>query len=283
MKLIAIDLDGTLLSSELKISEVNRKAILKAQKEHQVMICSGRAPEDIQAVLKEFDLTCDLAGSNGTVVYSNQKLLSRISISEDAARKAANLLDQNNVPYKIYTSEGIYVLNSWSERTTLSIERLNGMHSISEKEYKRITEQPKADGAIKLFDSIEDLLKINGLSIQKFFILTLDQQLKDELFPALGGIDGIAPTSSGPNNIEIMNPDGHKGTGLKVMAEHLGIRIEDTVAIGDNFNDVPMMEASGLSIAMGNADPDVKKLCDKVTLSNNEDGVAYALETFLFN
>ncbi|MBS2969229.1 HAD family phosphatase [Metabacillus sp. KIGAM252] len=277
MKLIAIDLDGTLLSSQLKISDVNRKAILKAQEKHHVMICSGRAPEDIQAVLKEFDLQCDLAGSNGTVVYSKGKLLSRVSISEGAVRESAALLDQKNVPYKIYTSEGIYVLNSWAERTTAALKAMDGRHSISESEYKRITEQPKADGAVKLFDSVEDLLSMEGLSIQKFFILTLDQGLKEELLPALESIDGIAPTSSGPNNIEIMNPDGHKGQGLRIMASHLGIKMEDTVAIGDNFNDVPMMEAAGLSIAMGNADPDVKKLCDRETVSNNDDGVAHAI------
>ncbi|MGD6815939.1 Cof-type HAD-IIB family hydrolase [Metabacillus sp. 84] len=281
MKLIAIDLDGTLLSSKLKISGANRNAILKAQEKHHIMICSGRAPEDIQAVLKEFDLNCDLAGSNGTVVYSNGVLLSRVSIEEKAARKAAELLDRRNVPYKIYTNEGIFVLNSWSERTKAALEAWDGKGSISESEYRRITEQPKADGAIKLFNQIDDLLNKEGLSIQKFFILTPDPAIKQELLPLLSQLEGIAPTSSGPNNLEIMNPEGHKGRGLQIMAEQLGIKMEDTVAIGDNFNDVPMMEAAGLSIAMGNADPAVKELCDEETLKNDDDGVAHALESII--
>ncbi|WP_162356330.1 Cof-type HAD-IIB family hydrolase [Metabacillus mangrovi] len=281
MKLIAIDLDGTLLSSRIKISKENRDALLNAQKEHHIMICSGRAPEDIQAVLADSDLQLDLAGSNGTAVYSNGELLSRISIVPEAAKDAAQLLDSKNVPYKIYTSEGIYVLTDWAERTIAAVDAWDGRDSLPENEYKRITEQPKADEVIKHLSHIDELLDKKDLSIQKFFILTLDPAVKNTLLPKLEEIKGIAPTSSGPSNLEIMNPDGHKGKALEIMAAHLGIPMEDTVAIGDNFNDVPMLEAAGLSIAMGNADPDVKKMCDKETLSNNDHGVAYALEHFL--
>jgi len=78
-----------------------------------------------------------------------------------------------------------------------------------------------------------------------------------------------------------MHKDGHKGIGLRKMAEYYRIPIENTVAIGDNFNDLPMLQCAGYAIAMDNADNEVKKICDFVTLSNSENGVAHALRKLI--
>jgi hydroxymethylpyrimidine pyrophosphatase-like HAD family hydrolase len=78
-----------------------------------------------------------------------------------------------------------------------------------------------------------------------------------------------------------MDTNGHKGNGIRVMAEYFNIPIENTVAIGDNFNDVPMLKTAGLSIAMENGDPAVKEIADVVTLTNNEHGVAHAIEKYV--
>jgi hypothetical protein len=78
-----------------------------------------------------------------------------------------------------------------------------------------------------------------------------------------------------------MDEKGNKGYGLKAVAKHYNIPLEQTIAIGDNFNDVPMLEAAGLSVAMGNAEPEVKEMCDIVTRTNDEHGVAYAIRQFV--
>jgi Cof subfamily protein (haloacid dehalogenase superfamily) len=121
------------------------------------------------------------------------------------------------------------------------------------------------------------------MKIQKFFILTLNRQKKSELTAYLSNISGVATTSSGQMNIEVMDVNGNKGNALKIMAEYYGISLADTVAIGDNFNDIPMLKVAGFSIAMGNADPAVKQLCNFVTLSNAENGVSYAIDKFILN
>ncbi|KKI89784.1 HAD family hydrolase [Bacillus sp. SA1-12] len=280
-KLIAIDLDGTLLSSNIEISKENVDAIQKAQQAgHVVMICSGRAPEDIKQLIEKTPLDCPVAGSNGTKVLADGKLLSQISIDKESVKEVAAILNEKKYPFKLYTSHGILVASTWTERMLAFLEQNQEFSSgLTPKEYKFLTEQPQETDTIKLFDEIEDVLKIEEIAIQKFFIPTISG--KDELIATLKAFEGISITTSGPFNIEIMDTNGHKGNGIKVMAEYFNIPIENTVAIGDNFNDVPMLEAAGLSIAMGNADPTVKDIADVVTLTNNEHGVAHAIETYV--
>ncbi|MGM7719258.1 Cof-type HAD-IIB family hydrolase [Metabacillus sp. Hm71] len=280
-KLIAIDLDGTLLSSNIEISNENVEAIQKAQQAgHVVMICSGRAPEDIKQLIDQTPLDCPVAGSNGTKVLADGKLLSQISIDKEHVKKVAAILNEKKYPFKLYTSHGILVASTWTERMLAFLEQNQEFSKgLTPKEYKFLTEQPKETDTIKVFDEIEEVLKIEEIAIQKFFIPTISG--KDELIATLKAIEGISITTSGPFNIEIMDTNGHKGNGIKVMAEYFNIPIENTVAIGDNFNDVPMLEAAGLSIAMGNADPTVKDIADVVTLTNNEHGVAHAIETYV--
>lgn len=280
-KLIAIDLDGTLLSSNIEISEENVQAIQKAQEAgHVVMICSGRAPEDIKTVIAQTPLKCPVAGSNGTMVLADNKLLSQISIDKNNVKSVANILNEKKYPFKIYSSQGIFVASTWTERMLAFLEQNQEVSKgLTPKEYKFMTEQPKETDSIKIFDHIDDVLNQENISIQKFFIPTISG--KTELISTLKEIDGISITTSGPFNIEIMDTNGHKGNGIKVMAEYYNIPIENTVAIGDNFNDVPMLEVAGLSVAMGNADPSVKDIADVVTLTNNEHGVAHAIEKYV--
>ncbi|MFC0272154.1 Cof-type HAD-IIB family hydrolase [Metabacillus herbersteinensis] len=284
-KLIAIDLDGTLLSSKLEISKENIKAIQTAQNQgHVVMICSGRAPEDIRGVIENTSLECPVAGSNGTVVVADGKTLSEISLNKQDVASVANTLDEKKYPFKLYTSHGIFVPTTWSARLTQTFEQNQALaDSLSPEEYKRMTEQPAETDSIKIFNQLEEVLKVDDLTIQKFFVPTIEIEKKDDLIASLKKYEGISITTSGPHNIEIMAINGHKGNGLKTMAEYYNIPIESTVAIGDNFNDVPMLEIAGLSVAMGNADPTVKELSDVVTLTNDEHGVAHAIEKFVLN
>lgn len=121
---VAIDSDGTLLSPEVAITVENVEALRKAQSRGNiVMICSGRAPEDIQQILKKYDISCPLAGSNGTVVQANGKLLENISMSREDIIKIAEKLDQDRVPYRIYTNRGIYVPADWSEPSDVCREK----------------------------------------------------------------------------------------------------------------------------------------------------------------
>jgi Cof subfamily protein (haloacid dehalogenase superfamily) len=282
-KLIAIDLDGTLLSPSLEISDENLTAMKLAQDEgHVVMICSGRAPEDISDVLKSTGIKCPIAGSNGTVVIVDGNEISNISMRKKDVIAVAQILNHKRNPYKIYTSEGIYVPSSWSENFAEMLEEHKELaEQLTKRELQSLTEKPKESDTSKIFDSLDDLLSIGNFRVQKFFIPTIISKLKEELIHAFQEIEGISITTSGPYNIEIMDKNGNKSNGLKTVSEFYQIPIENTIAIGDNYNDVPMMGAAGLSIAMGNADPKIKELCDVTTLSNQENGVAVAIKKYM--
>ncbi|WNS77826.1 Cof-type HAD-IIB family hydrolase [Domibacillus sp. DTU_2020_1001157_1_SI_ALB_TIR_016] len=285
MKLIAIDLDGTLLSPEMEITKENIEALRKAQSQGNiVMICSGRAPEDIQQILKKYEISCPLAGSNGTVVQVNESVLESISLDRKDIIKIAEKLDEDKVPYRVYTNHGIYVPADWSERVAFAVKKDRiEIEGLPDEVYQRITEQPQKSSLIKYFNKYSELFNEEDLTVQKFFVLTLNSTTKTALSAYLGGISSIVITSSGPLNIEVMDQNGNKGNALKRVAEYYGIPLDNTVAIGDNFNDVPMLELAGLSIAMGNADPLVKEMCDRVTHSNDKNGVAHAIDRYILS
>ncbi|OIJ15285.1 hypothetical protein BKP35_05410 [Anaerobacillus arseniciselenatis] len=283
-KLVAIDLDGTLLSSNLDISKRNITAIQKAQQQgHIIMICSGRAPEDIKEVLKDTPIECPIAGSNGTIIEANGSRLLEVSIDNQSVKNVAAILNENHFPFKVYTNKGIFVEANFTERMKVLLDENEDIRKhFSARQIKLMTEQPKETEMLKFFESIDHILQLENISVQKFFIATFVG--KEALISLLKEkVENIVITTSGPYNIEIMDTNGNKGNALKLMAEHYNVPIENTIAIGDNFNDLPMLEQSGFSIAMENGDPTIKERASAVTTANDEDGVATAIEKYVFD
>jgi len=283
MKLICLDMDGTTLSSTNEISKENIEAIKKAQEDgHIVMVISGRAPESINATLEKYNLNCPIGGSNGTAVFADGNLLELTSLTKEQNKAAAIELDKEFVPYKIYTNKGIYVPQDWEERLNkvLSSDKVPFEYYKNEN-FERMTKIPDEAEGIQFFNSVQTLIEDNDITMQKFFILSLDPAQKDRLQVYLQEIEATYITTSSPFNLEVMNIKGNKGNGLKVMAEYFGIPLEDTVAIGDQFNDIPMFKVAGLAIAMGNAEKEVKELSDVITLTNDENGVAHAIYKYI--
>lgn len=217
----------------------------------------------------------------GAIVYVDGKVINSRCLQNDKVYKLAKLLESEGFPYKLYTNKGVYSPYTWQDQVMQAFEENKHALDVTLEELERITEKQKKSNLITDFQKIEDVVSNPELEISKFFILTFNAGHRAQLLSMLQEDTDIMVTASAPTNLEIMDKNGHKGNGLKQMAAHFNIPIEDTVAIGDNFNDVPMLEAAGLSVAMGNAEEDVKKLCDVVTLTNNEHGVAHAIEQFV--
>ncbi|PDY37474.1 HAD family hydrolase [Bacillus wiedmannii] len=282
LKLIALDMDGTLLSSNLEISKENLQAIQTAKEAgHIVMICSGRAKEDALKLLEEYKLSLPVGASNGAIVYVDGKVINSRCLQNDKVYKLAKLLEFEGFPYKLYTNKGVYSPYTWQDQVMQAFEENKHALDVTLEELERITEKQKKSNLITDFQKIEDVVNNPELEISKFFILTFNATHRAQLLSMLQEDTDISVTASAPTNVEIMDKHGHKGNGLQEMAAYFNIPIEDTIAIGDNFNDVPMLQVAGLSVAMGNAEEDVKKLCDVVTLTNNEHGVAHAIEKFV--
>ena len=282
MKLIAIDMDGTLLNSDHRISTANLQAMKEAQAAgHIVMLCSGRPHDALSKFMKaEYDLDLPVAGSNGAITCAGGRTIHSAALDVDLAARIFEYLEEDKHPFKIYTNKGVFNIDGFLDRAKIDFDLLpaEATRSIN---VERFLEYLKAVGSQPI-TTFEELSQQEGLEIFKFFVSTLLPAKKSEIESRLQTFKGpMGFTSSAPQNIEIMSDLGHKGTGLREMARHFGISMENTVAIGDNFNDLPMMKAAGLSIAMGNAEAPVKELCDVVTKTNDEDGVAFAIREYV--
>ena len=276
-KLIALDMDGTFLTSKGTVTAQNKQAVRAAEEAgHLVMICSGRPHDSLLSFLKEEGIEhTPISGSNGSITVVDNKIIDCIFMDNTISKKLYNWLDERKYPFKLYTDKGSFgpvdfwerVKYEFTENPPEDERHLEGMEEYVNK-YPII---PTKD-----FDDLP-----NQTGIFKFFISTPGSEKKADLEEFAHQMGGLTVTSSFPDNVEISDQDGHKGTGIKAVAKHYNIPIEDTVAMGDNHNDVGMLETAGLSVAMGNAEEEIKEMADVVTLTNDENGVAHAIYKYI--
>lgn len=270
-KLIACDLDETLLNDQHLCCQKNVDAIKKAKEEYGVKFvpATGRGYASITRELKAVGLY-DMPGEyvisfNGGALTENKgdKLLSFKGLSFEKTKEIFEFGLHCDVCQHVYTKDKLYVFN------------------ISESEQERIHNQG-VECEILDINSI-DFLKDTPISKILFqntdvpYLMTLEPQMKHIT-------DGcIAVSYSSNRYIEFNQLGVDKGQGLIDLAKLLNIDIADTIAVGDNYNDMAMLKVAGLSVAAANAVEDVKKACDYVTKADNNEGVvAELIEKFIF-
>ncbi|RKQ35829.1 Cof-type HAD-IIB family hydrolase [Oceanobacillus halophilus] len=282
MKLIAIDLDGTLLSSDGRISNRNREVIRNIQRQgHIVSIASGRSLHDTIGILQEAKLQCPIIAGNGAIVYYKGKILQNLSMPDEMIKEMITKAEEMNLYFELYTNNGVYIEDQGK--------------SFLKKEAKRMHEKlddfprDKAETMITIqfqqkgFVSVPSYHSLDyaSLEIYKVFVLSFDKEKLTKLEAALTNRKDISITTSGKEKLEIGHPETSKGNALKYLASYLVIPLKDTVVMGDNLNDLSMFQVAGKSIAMGNAVDEVKEKASFVTKHHDEDGVAYGLEKFV--
>ena len=267
--IIALDLDGTLTNSEKNITPRTFDALMKAQREGvRLVLASGRPTFGIAALANQLQLA-DYGGYvlsyNGgriidwckkTVIFSqvvDQKL---VPILYDFAEKA-------QLPIVTYLPEAI--LASKNEGEYLAEEaRINGMPVVVAQNF------------------VEEAMQIEGGST-KFLIPGEPElliQLESEMKAALS--EQMEVFRSAPFFLELPPKGIDKAQSLQRLLTHLGLERESLMAFGDGFNDLSMIQFAGQGVAMANAVEEVKSIADFVTTSNEEDGIAHALEQLLF-
>lgn len=283
MKCIASDMDGTLLNEDQKISEENRKA-LEAVRDMggQVIIATGRSFKEARLVLDEINFNCPIISMNGAAVYDQKgELITSQPISFEELDSAITFLEEAGLYFELYTNHGVF-----SKNPERAIDSLVDIVLSANPEHDREDVRRRALARIEygfLFETQDyhALIKEEDMQVFKILVFSL---YKDQLSQAAQGLarfDGLTITSSGKGNIEINHRGISKGNALEKLLSQYGIPLEETIAIGDNLNDVSMFEKAGLSIAMGNAHDDIKRICKDTTLSNKEDGVAHAIYRYM--
>lgn len=287
-KLLAIDLDGTLLNSYGEISEENKKAIKKAQEKGiEVVLASGRVPDSIERYSKEINSTKFLIAGNGTILKDIRKneIIYDNFITKEKALKIIKLCEENSVFCNVYTQKTIitkelnynvqyyYYENSKKDdelRTNINV--VNDIYKYVEQiNTSPISKINICDENKIIFNSIiNKLKKINGVTI-----LDVEHMSKKVIKKGSELIDLQYYYT------EITNEKADKWEAIKELAKIINIKPSEIIAIGDNINDEKMINNAGLGIIMGESALSIKENNKLITKSNNEDGVAYAIEQYI--
>ena len=271
MKLIAFDLDGTTLIKHKYISERNMQAFRTALKKNILLVpATGRLHSFMpKAVLEIGDIPYFIT-SNGASVYDCQHNTCIYSnyLDIDTTVRVLKYLSTQNVYFELYIQGEVYIIDE-------PIENILEKLAVKEKE---------AFFLQKTFVKVKDFFKLleeKKIGPEKINLPSIPVKLRNEIWEYLSSFKEIKLTSSFPQNIEINNATANKGNALKFLSEKLNIKPEEIFAVGDNGNDIEMLKHAGISVAMGNASQEVKKIAAYITDSCEEDGVAKAIEKFI--
>lgn len=268
-KLIAIDMDGTLLNSNQEISKRNREALHRAKEQGvHIILTTGRILKSALYYSKLLNLSDPVISSNGAIISrSNGKdIIYKKPIEYSLSKKIMELLEENNAFYNFYDETTFYSKESTQE--------------IAEQRKAYSTNTAKQGIGIQIFKNPIKVLNDNP-TIFKFIIIEEDKNKIINLREKLETIEGISVSSSWYNNIEIMREGVSKGSGLIHLCKNLNIDFSEIIAIGDNENDISMLKIAGLSVAMGNSEQVIRKYSDIVTDTNDKDGVAKVIEKYV--
>ncbi|WP_369389973.1 Cof-type HAD-IIB family hydrolase [Mesobacillus selenatarsenatis] len=279
IRCIATDMDGTLLTATQQITAENREAILKAKEQGvEVVVATGRSFEEARFVLEESGLKLPMICVNGAEVRSEDgEIVSSSPLNKAEARQAALRLVESGVYFEVYTNKGTF-----TEDEDMAITIIVDIFSTANPEVPiekiaEAAEERMHKGLITKIDHYDELFEDDQYEIYKLLAFSLDDDKLEAAKDGLKEISGLAVSSSGRENIEITSLEAQKGIALEKFVATRGISLEETMALGDNFNDVSMLEKVGKPVAMGNAAQEIKELCGEVTLTNEESGVGKAI------
>ena len=271
IRLIALDLDGTLLNSAKGLSPRNRAALYRAAEAGiEIVPSTGRFYRGIPEAVRELPFVRYAITINGAHVVDlrNGGTIYSAEIPKDEAIACIRHLDTLPVIYDCYLDGWGYITEAMRERA---------------EDY--IDYPPSLDMLRRLRSPVPELkefLDTQGKGVQKIQLFTRDIPFRDSLVKTLPRrFPELVFTVSLPNNIEINCACADKGRALLELARHLGVGQDQTMAFGDGTNDLTMLRAAGCGVAMGNAHPAVRAAADRVTADCDSDGVAQVVEELL--
>lgn len=269
--LIAFDLDGTMLNSHKRLSERNREALSRcASQGIWVVPATGRTVDGITPQIRSISGIDYAITTNGAAVadLKNGQILKHCTLSNETALKILHMLEKYHVMFDPYIKG----------RGISQSKFMDHLEEYGVKAEVKEMVQATRDVVPDIFRYVEDY----GKGVEKVNVFCPDLKDKEIIREALSAIPGLVISSSMVNNIEINAQGATKGAALLWLAEYLGVERDATMAFGDGENDVSMLKAAGTGIAMANGVEAALQAADEMTLSNDEDGVAVAIEKIVF-
>lgn len=286
-KLVAIDLDGTMLNSYGMVTE-NTKQVIKntINKGTEVIIASGRPIDSIKTIAKEIGSENYFIAGNGALIYDIKKdeIIYEKFMNKQKVLEIIKICEENSISYNIYTEKTIIakglkynVLYYYKEnlkkeenkKTNITIveDVYEYIKNLENEKFLKITvcDETKSvfNSIIRKLRTVEDIDVLDVLHMSRKMIKQGTEDVPIEYYYT-----------------EISLKDVDKWNAIEYLSNKMNISKDEIIAIGDNINDKEMIENAKVGIAMGQSTPVITKIADFVTLNNNEDGVAKALEKY---
>ncbi|QPZ42795.1 HAD family phosphatase [Bacillus halotolerans] len=285
MKLIATDLDGTLLNSKHQVSSENENALRQAQRDGiEVVVSTGRAYFDVVTIFEPLGIKTWVISANGAVIHDpDGRLYHSETIDKKRAYDILSWLESENYYYEVFTDSAIYTPQNGRQLLDVELDRFKSAN-------------PKADLSV-LMQAAEVQYSQSGFAYIDTFQELFEEDKQIDFYNILGFSffkdkleagwqryqedKDLTLVSSADHNFELSSKKASKGQALERLAKRLNIPMKETAAVGDSLNDRSMLEAAGKGVAMGNAREDIKAIADAVTLTNDEHGVAHMIRHLL--
>lgn len=268
---IALDMDGTTLSSGGILSERTKKAIMKAlDRGVYVIPASGRSYDSLPEEILKIPGIRYAITSNGTAVVDMQtgEYLRKYTLTKDSSEKILSLMEGQQVAFEAFIDGKPYAQKSYVEDPV----RFGAMPAAIG--YIQTTREPVED--------MEDFIRSHAGELDCLDVVVKGEEKKHRLWKLLEEkVEDIYVTSSVPQLLEISYKDAGKESALRFLLAYLKLKQEESAAFGDGDNDSGMLKFAGIGIAVANASPGCRQAADHITLTNDEDGVAESIDWLL--
>lgn len=266
-KIIALDMDGTLLNDKKVITDRTKDALIKArEKGVKVVLASGRPVDGLKKYLEELNLISDeeyVLSFNGSLVQKvkSEEVLYEIGLNGNDLHYLYDVSNNLGVNIHAFSPTRGLITPKVSKYTELEA-RLNNI-DINICDFNEVTED-------------EHIVKVMFIDEEELIDKAVEK-LPAEMY------EKFKVVRSTPFFLEQINKESGKATGLAALAKYLNVSKDEIIAVGDAENDLDMIEYAGLGVAMGNASESVKKIANYITADNNNDGIAEVIEKFILN
>ena len=272
-KLFVADMDGTLLDDDKRLSDKNIQAIKKLKDYGiKIAVATGRHDSMIKCYLKHLDLQVPVISCNGAIVrepFSGRLFLSE-ALPKAQSLEVIDICKESHADFHIYGHDRIF-----SEKLS---HKMRYYHELNN------TLPPEERTILATVPDCKDII-VNGWEpLYKFIVISEENNASPSILDRISEIKGLTACQSMPTFCDVMREGISKAYALQKLSESLGIKRNEIVAIGDQLNDIELIEYAGLGIAVANAEDALKSKADVVTMANNnEDAVAEAIENILLN
>ncbi len=280
---IFIDLDGTLLNEQQKISVESIEAIQYAQSRGaEVIIATGRAFFDVEQLLKHTPLSLHVIGANGATIHDpSGRLLNETAMEPAVAKNAVRWLSDNHFYYEVFTPEGIFTPHNSDTLLTIEIDKAISVNPTIDQSFLHhaVAKQRNQHGFLPIYH--EEAFLQRDVTYYNILAFSFDDAKREKGKKHFSNDKKLTVVTSSAHNFELMDAKASKGFAAVALAKRLQLSLSVSLSIGDSGNDLSMFAITKESAAMGNADNLIKHLATSVTTPNSENGVANAISRFL--